>query len=208
MQENTLNIDGVHMPKSQLGQNKMNALVAAAEELFTEIGFYETSISDICKKAKTAVGTFYIYFDTKIDVYRYIVEEYKRDIRQKLAQSIANCTTRYEREREGIRCFVKYALLRPTVYNVIWGSLSIDKQIFSDYYASFARSYMKGLAKSEDEMSLSDLEAVSYMLMGISSFLGLQAIFEEKSENEIDKIIDETVMPMLSDGMFTKEKQQ
>ena len=203
MPKETLKLDGVHLPKSQLGFQKMNTLVTAAEELFTNIGFYETSISDICKKAHTAVGTFYIYFDTKTDVYRYIVEKYKKDIRQKLSESIANCTTRYEKEREGIRCFVKYALLRPTVYNIIWGSLSIDKQIFIDYYSSFAKSYAKGLSKSDEEIRLSDLESVSYILMGISSFLGLHAIFEDKSEAEIDRIIDETVMPMLSDGIFS-----
>ena len=165
-----------------------------------QIGFH---IFRQCKRAHTAVGTFYIYFDTKTDVYRYIVEDYKKDIRQKLSESIANCTTRYEKEREGIRCFVKYALLRPTVYNIIWGSLSIDKQIFIDYYSSFAKSYAKGLSKSDEEIRLSDLESVSYILMGISSFLGLHAIFEDKSEAEIDRIIDETVMPMLSDGIFS-----
>ena len=64
---------GVNHPKTKLGLAKMNKIVAAAEELFIEVGFYETSISNICKRAKTAIGTFYIYFETKTDIYRFLM---------------------------------------------------------------------------------------------------------------------------------------
>ena len=69
------NAKGINLPKTQLGLAKMNKLLDAAEELFTTNGFHGTSISDICKKAGTAVGTFYIYFETKTDVYRYLMCE-------------------------------------------------------------------------------------------------------------------------------------
>ena len=196
------NAKGINLPKTQLGLAKMNKILDAAEELFTKNGFHETSISDICKQAGTAVGTFYIYFETKTDVYRYLMWKYQKQIKSLLAESIRCCKTRYEREREGIKCFIKFAIATPTVYDIIWGSLSIDKKLFVDYYSSFAESYTKALRSNENEVDIPDTTTVAYMLMGISNFVGLRAIFERMSDSDIDRIIDETVMPVLSNGIF------
>ena len=202
MTDSYFDIKGINIPKTKLGQTKMDKLLSSSEELFATRGFYNTSISDICRHAGTAVGTFYIYFETKTDVYRYLMEKYKTEIKHRLADSISQCESRYEREREGIKCFIKYAVSNPNIYNIIWGSLSIDKEIFTDYYVSFAKSYSHGLAKDGDEVALTDTESVSYLLMGISNFLGLKAIFKGMSDKEIDKMVDETVMPALKNGIL------
>lgn len=195
-------VKGINLPKTRLGQSKMDKLLAASEELFAKNGFYGTSISDICKQAGTAVGTFYIYFQTKTDVYKYLMETYKKEIKNRLSESIKRCKTRYEREREGIKCFIKYAVTTPNVYNIIWGSLSIDRQLFVDYYVSFAKSYSRALSKDISEVSTTDPESIAYMLMGISNFLGLKAMFNEMTDSEIDRMIDETVMPALVRGIL------
>ena len=193
---------GINLPKTKLGLAKMNKLLDSAEELFTTQGFHGTSISDICKSAGTAVGTFYIYFETKTDVYRYLMWKYQTKIKSLLAESIKGCKTRYEMEREGIKCFVKFVVQTPNVYNIIWGSLSIDQKLFNDYYISFAESYTAALSKSPDAIITNDSTTVAYMLMGISNFVGLRAIFEGMTEEEINRMIDESIMPALSNGIF------
>lgn len=193
---------GINLPKTKLGLAKMNKLIDAAEELFTRNGFHGTSISDICKNAGTAVGTFYIYFETKTDIYRYLLYKYQIRIKHMLAESIEGCKTRLEAEREGIKCFIKFSKQNPNIYNIIWGSLSIDQSLFNDYYMSFAESYTKALEKHSDEVGLEDSTTVAYMLMGISNFVGLRAIFENMSDADIDVIVDETVMPALRNGIF------
>lgn len=193
---------GINLPKTKLGLAKMNKLIDAAEELFTSKGFHATSISDICKSAGTAVGTFYIYFDTKTDIYRYLLCNYQLKIKSLLAESIKDCKTRFEMEREGIKCFIKFATQTPNVYNVIWGSLSIDQRLFTDYYMSFAESYTRALARSDEKVEELDATAVAYMLMGISNFVGLRAIFENMDDAQIDEMIDNTIMPALARGIF------
>ncbi len=202
MDQKNAELKGVNRPKTKVGLTKMNKLIEAAEELFTTKGFYQTSISDICKNAKTAVGTFYIYFDTKTDIYRIMMEKYEREIKHRLADAIKNCKTRQEKEREGIRCFIKYAVTTPNVYNIIWGSLSIDRQLFIDYYVSFAKSYTKALVNDGNDLSAPDPTSVAYMLMGISNFLGLRAIFEKMSDEDIDRMVDESLISALTDGVL------
>ena len=132
------------------------------------------------------------------------MEKYKHEIRALLAKSIEGCATRYEKEREGIKCFIKYAVKTPNVYNIIWGSLSIDRNMFVDYYVSFSKSYTKALTSELDEVSTNDPTTVAYALMGISNFLGLRAMFESMGEEEIDRMIEDTLMPALMNGMFSK----
>ena len=62
--------DPKNTPKTTQGFAKMLALLEAADKLFNQRGFSAVSVSDICKQAHTAVGTFYIYFDSKTDLYR------------------------------------------------------------------------------------------------------------------------------------------
>ena len=193
---------GINLPKTKLGLAKMNKLLDVAEELFNSKGFHATSISDICRAAGTAVGTFYIYFETKTDVYRYLMWKYQIKIKSLLAESIKGCKTRFEMERKGIKCFIKFAMQTPNVYNIIWGSLSIDQKLFNDYYISFAESYANALSKFPDEISTNDHSTVAYILMGISNFVGLKAMFEGLSDEDIDAVIDNTIMPALSTGIF------
>ena len=198
----TYQVQGVHTPKTKAGFSKMLSLLEAADKLFNETGYFDVSVSDICKEAHTAVGTFYIYFDSKTDLYRYLMEIYKRQIKNHLAKAIEGCNTRAQREREGIKCFIRYAVKNPNVYNIIWGSLAVERQMFEDYYVSFAESYARALRTDKQELSTADVTSLAYMLMGITNFLGLRAIFEDMSDDQINAIIDQSIMPILESGMF------
>ncbi len=198
----TYQVPGTNTPKTSQGFAKMLALLEAADQLFNQRGFSAVSVSDICKEAHTAVGTFYIYFDSKTDLYRYLVEIYKRQIKRHLAVAIAGCQTRAEKEKEGIKCFVRYAVKNPNVYNIIWGSLAVDKQMFADYYTSFAASYARALSKDAQELKSPDVTNLAYALMGITNFLGLRAIFEEMDDQQVDEMVERDIMPMLTQGMF------
>ncbi len=200
--ETIRNVKGVNPPKTRLGLAKMQALLDAAERLFSQSSFFEVSVSDICKEAHTAVGTFYIYFETKTDIYRYLVEDYQRRIKRSLSESIAACTTRHEREKAGIKCFVRFTVANPNVYHIVWGSLAVEKQLFEGYYMSFADSYARALRQDQEELSCDDVMSLGYMLMGAASFLGLRAMFEQMSDEQIDAMIDEAVMPVLERGLF------
>lgn len=199
---NVLPIRGVHPPKTRLGLSKIHILLEAAEKLFSEKSFYEVSVSDICKEAHTAVGTFYIYFETKTDIYRYLLEQYKHAIKAHLAEAISGCSTRLEIEREGIKAFVRYAVTNPNVYNIIWGSLAVEKQMFENYYVSFAESYARALGRSQEDLTAQDVHTVAYMLMGITNFVSLKAIFENMTDAEIDAMVDKAVLPVLEHGLF------
>lgn len=56
-------------------KRKREALLRAAYDLFTSQGIFDTSISDIVKKAEMAKGTFYLYFKDKFDIRTALITE-------------------------------------------------------------------------------------------------------------------------------------
>ncbi len=185
MSEKSSITKGINFPKTRLGMVKMNKLAEAAEALFSTVGFYNTSIVDICKRADTAVGTFYIYFETKSDVYRYLMEKYKQDITAWVKEAICVHADKAKRKRESIRSFIKYVKEHPSVYSIILGSLSVDKSMFFSCISAFAETYEGEICCGESD----DSSALAYSLIGISGMLGLKAISEGMTDEDIDKMI-------------------
>lgn len=66
---------GVTMQTEQNKSNKRNELLNAAYELFTTIGFPNTTISKITDKAGVGKGTFYLYFTDKEDIRNALIVE-------------------------------------------------------------------------------------------------------------------------------------
>jgi len=196
------------LPKTKIGERSFKKIIKAGKVLFGKQGFQSTSINDIIAKSKVAAGTFYIYFDNKLALYMYLLDEYKKNIRQSAAESIKECHSRYEAEKYGLKSFIKYVKKDPLAYKIIWESLFVDPDIFKEYYSSFAKSYIYHLKKAVEKGEIRDdidLETISYILMGVSNFVGLQIIFNNNSDDiDIDFVVDES-MKLLESGMFNKK---
>ena len=190
-------------PKTNRGEATLEKLIDAAAAVFYEKGFHGGSISDITRRAGVGNGTFYIYFDSKLSVYRYLLVEYGKRIRAKSNQAISGCTTRKEAERLGIRSFFEFVLEDQGIFNIIWESLYIDKTLFDDFYTTFSKFYVSRLKKAQESGEVRDIDpqVLSYVLMGITNFVALNSLVL-KQETNIDFLVDE-VMKVLEKGIFT-----
>ena len=195
----------IRMPKTKIGLKSFKKIIKAGKYLYAKAGYNSTSINDIISKAKVAAGTFYIYFDSKLALYLYLLDEYRHNIRRSATEATKNCKNRHEMERAGLKAFIMYVKEDPLAYKLVWESLFVDSEIFREYYMSFADSYIKHLkpfADSGEIRSDIDLETVSYILMGISNFVGLQIVFNENAtEQDVDFVVNES-MKLLENGIF------
>ncbi len=193
------------LPKTNVGERSFKKIIRAGRVLFGKDGYQSTSINDIIAKAKVAAGTFYIYFDNKLALYMYLLDEYRINIRKASTEATKGLKTRYDIEKAGLKAFIMYAKNDPLAYKIIWESLFVDFEIFKDYYKTFGESYLyhlKGAVKNGEVRDDIDLLTVSYILMGISNFVGLEIIFNENStEEDIDRVVEES-MKLLKNGMF------
>lgn len=194
----------IKVPRTRNGKATFQLIVDKTIKLFYEQGYFNTTIANITNEAGIAAGTFYLYFPNKLTLYKYILTKFQHDIRREIASKVAPIQGRFNKEKEGIKTFIKYALEHPHSYNIIWESLYIDKKLFVDYYDGFAKRYERGLDQSivDGELYDVDTELVSYILMGITNFIGLKVLLNLGTNNEdVDKVVD-SVMDILKTGIF------
>lgn len=199
----------VEKPESRTALKTFNKIINAAEKIIYEKGYFNCTIADISKEAGIAVGTIYLYFDSKYTIYVYIMQKYEHELKTKLKEALKACDSRLEKEVAGIKAFVLEAIKNPKCYNLIWESLYVDKDLFFTYYKNFAKSYVKGLSKASDELVPNiDLNTLAYTLIGISNFVGLEAIAEENiSEDRINEMMN-TIKTLLESGVFKKTQNE
>lgn len=198
----------VHQPKTARGQETLDNISQAAERVFYEKGYHASTIKDITSEANVGLGTFYIYFDDKKSLYTYLVSSYSKVIRGYISKKIANLSDRRDIEREGLRAFLEVVRDNQYIYNIIWESLYIDKQIFIDYYTDFADHYKKYIIASQDSGDMRDVdpEVIAYSLMGIANFIGIRYTMFEEVEN-FDDIVD-GVAVLYEHGLFYPRKEK
>ena len=200
----------INRPQTERGKKTLNSIVNAAVQVFYEKGYHNASINDVTQLAGVATGTFYIYFDGKYNLYKYLLLSCSRMIRKHLTKSIKGCKDRREAERVGLKCWMEFVLEHRYLYPIIWESMYIDRQLFDDYYITFCEAYSKGLKEAMDagEIAEIDPEVLAYSLMGISNFIGLNwGLFrKETSEAEIDRVVEE-FMKILDHGIFPPVEQ-
>lgn len=195
----------IRLPKTTTGYKSFHKIIEVSRKLFAEKGFLATSTNQIIMESKVAIGTFYIYFDDKRAVYDYLLNDYSKRIRKVIQESIKDLSTRYEKEREGLRAFIKFSLEDRLSYRIIWESMFVERKLFIAYYTNFAQVYIKQLQTAVDTNEVDkniDLETLAFMLMGISNFIGLQIVFKESITDKVIDDILESVMHFLKNGMF------
>jgi len=74
----------VQEEKKMKEKERERELLLKAKTLFSEKGFYRTSVSDIVESLGIARGTFYLYFRNKDDIYRRVLEKLVNEISSSL----------------------------------------------------------------------------------------------------------------------------
>ena len=72
-------------PRTARGRETLRKLLDAAAKEFGELGFHAASISGITRRAGTALGSFYTYFDSKEAIFSALV----KDMSQAVADAAA-----------------------------------------------------------------------------------------------------------------------
>lgn len=171
-----INGEGVSQPKTRRGQVTFNKLLKAAEEIIGSKGYHDTSISAITEQAGVAMGTFYLYFRSKKDVFRELIYYVHHDLRKYIQVAIKEFKDRKEAEVEGVKAFYRYCMEHPHLYTLIREAEFVDIEIFKWHYSNFSIAYAENLKEAMDKGQVKriDPEALAWCLMGISVFTGMR----------------------------------
>jgi len=201
----TLNTETANKtPKTARGERTRRRLLDAAEREFGAHGFHATSIGEITRRAKVALGTFYVYFDSKDEIFRDLVAHMGQVTRAWIAERVADAANRLEVERQGTKAFIEFARAHTDLYRIVMEAQFVAPDAYRDYYGSFAHGYQRNLddAAERGEIRSGDSEILAWSLIGITVFLGMRFGVWDQSRST-DELADE-VHELLKNGLAAK----
>ena len=191
-------------PRTARGRATLRRLLDAAALEFAESGFHDASISGITRRAGTALGSFYTYFDSKDAIFSALVRDMSQQVAQAAAAGISPGSTGIRREREAFAAFLGFARQHKEIYRIIDEAEFADPASYLAHYQGAARRITQRLDNSvaDGAMTPGDNEVRAWAIMGMNVFLGLRfGVWNQ------DRAIDEVVAAteaLLRDGLASR----
>lgn len=172
-------------PRTARGIKTRAKILAAAEDVFATLGYQEASIVRITEAAGVGQGTFYLYFESKLEVFEQLVVDLNRRVRHAMAERAQQGTTRLERERLGFQGFFEFTASHPALYRIIREAEFVSPKSLRYHYSRIVEGYTDGLREAHSTGEISaDPEVAAWILMGIGEMVGMRWVLWGDATND------------------------
>ena len=164
------------VPRTARGRETLRRLLDAAAAEFGERGFHEASVSGITRRAGTALGSFYTYFDSKDAIFTALVRDMSARVATTAAAAVSEGATGLRREREALVGFLHFAREHKEIYRIIDEAEFVAPEDWRAHYLNTARRIEERLlaAHARGELATQPTEVHAWAIMGMNVFLGLR----------------------------------
>ena len=191
-------------PRTARGRETLRKLLDAAAKEFGELGFHAASISGITRRAGTALGSFYTYFDSKEAIFSALVKDMSQAVADAAAAAMPDGVSGIAREREALTAFLAFARGHKEIYRIIDEAEFADPASYRAHYQGAAERIAARLDESvaEGQVAPGDNEVRAWAIMGINVFVGLRYGVWDDRRPTAD--ITEAIESLLRDGIAAR----
>lgn len=172
-------------PLTKRGEATRRKLLEAAEIVFADLGYHEASIVKITESAGVALGTFYLYFDSKQTIFEALVIDLNQRVRHSMSESMAQATDRIDAERLGFEGFFRFTAAHPALYRVVREAEFVSPPTLKLHYERIVDGYQAGLRAAQaagDVDPALDPEVAAWALMGAGELIGMRYLLWERDD--------------------------
>ncbi|HOD14391.1 MAG TPA: TetR/AcrR family transcriptional regulator [Spirochaetota bacterium] len=109
---------------------RKNHILKAARTLLLKKGLHETTVNQIAKLSELSVGTIYLYYHNKEDIFAALQEEGLEILNRFVSEVVAAAATPAERIRAIATAYVDFSEKNKSYYDIITYFLSSPGQVF------------------------------------------------------------------------------
>lgn len=185
--------------QSRRRQQTRQALLEAGRRLFALKGVSETPINEITEAADLGFGTFYLYFQSKEELYEEIMRAGIAEVQQKVLEAILSANNTEAQIRAGVLEFLRYAYLHRDFVQLLDRSLRTGVQLQSimEVTNTIGSRLMALVQPTADALQI---ELLGRMLTGVLRQASSWWVSHtEPSPEEMT----ETVMQVMNKGFFS-----
>ncbi|HEY5532085.1 MAG TPA: TetR/AcrR family transcriptional regulator [Candidatus Anoxymicrobiaceae bacterium] len=205
------------IPKEQRRTQILNAAVS----VFAEKGYRKASITEINDKARIARGTFYLYFESKQDIFLELVESYfdgyariLDENHARLEKALGNGTDPLVAQRQNAFDIFHYHASHPALTDIVYREgIGRDEDFTArvSELAGLARAQLTEgfrLMASKGMIRECDIELVTSMTMGAVMSITSEHILGEKRKdikNVADEFVDMMIRALAPPGLNSEK---
>jgi AcrR family transcriptional regulator len=175
--------------REQTKDRNRAALLDAAREVFTEIGFGAASIRDIVRRTDLASGTFYNYFPDKESIFRAVLEERTTALRARLVQARAHADGVEDLVRSGFGAYFRFIAEDRQLFEMLRRNAGTVRTLFDtpsrDLGVLELLDDLRVLAARGQLAPGLDLEALSAAMGGVAFELAIR--MSESAEPDVER---------------------
>lgn len=167
------------------GERTRRRILDAAETVFADLGYHDASIVRITDVAGVAAGTFYLYFESKQQVFEEVVRDLNHRVRQAMTCASEGAPTRLEAERRGFAAFFQFTAEHPALYRVIRQAEFVSPQTLHYHYERIVSGYIAQLetAMADGEIVPNDPTVLAWALIAVGEMVGMKWILWDDSRS-------------------------
>jgi AcrR family transcriptional regulator len=168
-------------------------LLESAKVLFSQKGYYATSVEDIVENAGFSKGTFYFYFKSKEELFKSLVEEMHLNIAKRLENFLERELPLEDALIEHAKVFLEDIYQNRHIAQIFLFQLVGTNEEFRELYYTKIAHLRELLAKMVDkaiqrgEITYKNAENIVNLYGGFLRMLVLEYVFREK-EPDLERV--------------------
>jgi AcrR family transcriptional regulator len=193
--------------RTERGNRTRAKLIAAAEQVFAELGYHEASIVKLTEAAGVAQGTFYLYFQSKQQIFDELVEDLNRRVRHAMSEASARGGNRIESERLGFQAFFRFTAEHPALYRIVRQAEFVSPGALRLHYTRIVEGYIDGLDKAKSNGEITDLDTTvaAWALMGIGELVGMRWVLWDEHHDSLPEAVFDEVMALIQRALGARD---
>jgi AcrR family transcriptional regulator len=197
-------------------ETRRHQIVNAAIDVFASKGYRVASITDIIEAAGVARGTFYLYFESKEEVFNAVLDRFHELFREmakkETARSYRNPFKLEARLREAFLDWLRFLLRHRRLTEIVFRQAAAVDPDYEKKYLEIVKAMQAHSARAIRFLQTirvlrADLDPqfLNTVFHGVATQVALKAI-AEKSEPDLEAIADQTIK-LLRSGVLRSKKE-
>lgn len=159
-------------------QNR-RAILDAATEVFTEMGYGAASIRDVIRRTGLASGTFYNYFPDKHSVFRAVLDEHTTELRRRLREARSRARDAETIVREGFETYFSFIVDNRALFELLRRNAGTVRELFDTPALELGILELREDLAALAELEALDLDALAAAMGGVAFELGIRLSAQE-----------------------------
>jgi len=164
--------------RASRAEQTRDRILEAAQEVFGTQGYHAASIVDITRRAGVGLGTLYVYFSSKLEIYRQVLRSRQAEFIHAARLASVGVDDPRESVRRAFRTFFDWVAAHPTIMRMLREAEFIDPSLITDFYRLPAERYRDGLerAMAHGYVARTDPDVLAWCVMGMAEFSAVRWI--------------------------------